>query len=87
MVLKWTKKTSSEPAAAKPASEDVAALSNAPMPAAKDILPHYGKHVFTGSLADHYLKKNGGSGAILEDSTWVADRAKADIVAAAVLEW
>ena len=87
MVLKWTKKTSSEPEAAKPASEDVAALSNAPMPAAKDILPHYGKHVFTGSLADHYLKKNGGSGAILEDSTWVSDRAKADIVAAAVLEW
>ena len=65
----------------------VAPLTADPMPAAGDVFKSYGKHVFTGSLADHYLKKNGGSGAILEDTTWVSDRAKADIVAAAVLEW
>ena len=80
MVLKGLTKSASS-------SKVTAGLSKDPMPAAGDVYSHYGKHVFTGALADHYLKKNGGSGAILEDSTWVSDRAKADIVAAAVLEW
>ena len=81
MVLQWKSKDA-------PAKTDgPAVLTSAPMPVAGDVYSHYGKHVFTGALADHYLKKNGGSGAILEDSTWVSDRSKADIVAAAVLEW
>mmetsp|Transcript_7408 Transcript_7408/g.15473 ORF Transcript_7408/g.15473 Transcript_7408/m.15473 type:complete len:688 (-) Transcript_7408:162-2225(-) len=51
-------------------------------------LKTYGKHVFTGSVADSYLKKKGGADlTIFDDPSWVADSAKADIVAAAVLEW
>lgn len=80
MVLKGLSKSLSS-------SKVTTGLSNDPMPAAGEVFGHYGKHVFTGALADHYLKKNGGSGAMLEDSTWVSDRSKADIVAAAVLEW
>ena len=86
MVLQWKPKEGSS----SPAKSDgpaVAPLTSAPMPKAENVFSHYGKHVFTGALADHYLKKNGGSGAMLEDSTWVSDRSKADIVAAAVLEW
>ena len=45
----------------------------------------YGRHVFTGKLADDYLKKYGSSGAILKDPNWVKDQA--EVVAAAVLEW
>ena len=45
----------------------------------------YGKHVFTGKLADKYLKKQGSSLSILKDPSWVKD--SADIVAAAVLDW
>jgi hypothetical protein len=51
------------------------------IPAFKD----YGKHVFSGKIADQYLKKQGASGAILKDSSWV--RTHADVVAAAVLDW
>lgn len=45
----------------------------------------YGKHVFTGKIADGYLQKHGASSDILKDPTWVKDQA--DVVAAAVLEW
>lgn len=45
----------------------------------------YGKHVFTGKVADSYLQRQGSSGAILKDPSWV--KSKSDIVAAAVLEW
>jgi len=45
----------------------------------------YGKNVFTGKIADGYLKKHGASSDILKDPTWVKDNA--DLVAAAVLEW
>lgn len=51
------------------------------IPAFKD----YGKHVFTGRIADQYLKKQGSSGAILKDPNWV--KTDADTVAAAVLDW
>mmetsp|Transcript_30416 Transcript_30416/g.61687 ORF Transcript_30416/g.61687 Transcript_30416/m.61687 type:complete len:89 (-) Transcript_30416:59-325(-) len=51
-------------------------------------LKTYGKHVFTGSVADSYLKKKGGADlTIFDDPSWVTDSSKADIVAAAVLEW
>lgn len=45
----------------------------------------YGKHVFTGKLADKYLKKQGSSLSILKDPSWVKDHA--DTVAAAILDW
>jgi hypothetical protein len=45
----------------------------------------YGKHVFTGSVADAYLQKHGASGAVLKDPSWTKDHA--DVVAAAVLDW
>lgn len=45
----------------------------------------YGKHQFSGKVADEYLKKQGSSGEILKDPSWV--KTSADIVAAAVLDW
>ncbi|GAX13695.1 glutamine synthetase [Fistulifera solaris] len=45
----------------------------------------YGKNVFTGKVADEYLKKHGASGAILKDPTWVATHS--DVVANAVFDW
>lgn len=45
----------------------------------------YGKHQFSGKIADQYLKKQGSSVDILKDPSWV--KTSADIVAAAVLDW
>ena len=45
----------------------------------------FGKHVFTGKVADTYLAKHGGSGDILKDPTWVKNHA--DVVANAVFDW
>lgn len=45
----------------------------------------YGKNVFTGKVADGYLKKYGVSVDTLKDPTWVEN--DADAVAAAILEW
>jgi len=45
----------------------------------------FGKHVFTGKVADTYLLKHGASGDVLKDPKWVTDHA--DVVAAAVLDW
>jgi hypothetical protein len=45
----------------------------------------FGDHQFNGKLADKYLKKQGLTGDILKDPSWV--NTSADQVAAAVLEW
>jgi len=45
----------------------------------------YGKALFTGRVADEYLKKHGSSGDILKDPSWV--KSHADTVAKAVLDW
>jgi glutamine synthetase len=45
----------------------------------------YGKSVFTGRIADEYLKKHGSSGGILKDPSWTSSHA--DTVAKAVLDW
>merc|ERR1719253_1878547 len=45
----------------------------------------YGKHAFTGKVADDYLKKQGASGDLLKDPSWT--QTKSDVVAAAVLDW
>lgn len=45
----------------------------------------YGKSVFTGRVADEYLKKHGSSGDILNDPSWT--KTHADTVAKAVLDW
>ena len=45
----------------------------------------YGKHVFTGSVADTYLKQHGASAEVLKDPSWT--KTHADVVAAAVLDW
>jgi glutamine synthetase len=45
----------------------------------------YGKALFTGRIADEYLKKHGSSGDILNDPSWT--KSHADIVAKAVLDW
>eukprot|EP00985_Skeletonema_marinoi_P009301 scaffold4323_cov133-Skeletonema_marinoi.AAC.3 len=44
----------------------------------------YGKSVFTGRVADEYLKKHGSSGDILKDPSWTASHS--DTVAKAVLD-
>ena len=46
-----------------------------------------GDHVFTGAVAEKYLSRHGASAAMLATPDWTNDEAKADIVAAAVLEW
>lgn len=53
--------------------------------ASLDAYEDYGKHVFTGKVADTYLKKHGASGEILKDPSWTKNHA--DVVAAAVLDW
>jgi glutamine synthetase len=45
----------------------------------------YGKSVFTGAVADEYLKKHGGSAEILKDPAWVKNHA--DMVAMATFDW
>jgi glutamine synthetase len=46
---------------------------------------HFGKNVFSGKVADEYLKKHGASGEILKDPSWV--KTHSDVVASAVFEW
>lgn len=45
----------------------------------------FGKYLFTGKVADEYLKKHGASGALLKDPNWV--NTDADTVANAVFDW
>jgi len=45
----------------------------------------FGSKVFSGAVADKYLKQQGESAALLEDHTWTTT--KADKVAAAILAW
>jgi len=45
----------------------------------------YGRHVFTGKVADEYLQRHGASGEILKDPKWVQEHN--DTVAAAVFDW
>jgi len=45
----------------------------------------YGRHVFTGKVADEYLQRHGASGDVLKDPNWVKDHN--DTVAAAVFDW
>lgn len=97
MVLKWTNRGANAIPASKPAPMPVATpgptpvaevkYDGAPMKSAAEVFKGYGKHIFTGKLADYYLKKNGSSIEEMSDSTWVKDRPKADKIAAAVLEW
>jgi len=48
-------------------------------------LEDYGKNVFTGKVADKYLKKYGVSTDVFSDPNWVNE--KSDEVASAILEW
>jgi hypothetical protein len=45
----------------------------------------FGKNVFTGKVADEYLKKHGSSKELLNNPNWV--NADADTVANAVFDW
>ncbi|CAB9527789.1 Glutamine synthetase [Seminavis robusta] len=45
----------------------------------------FGKSLFTGAVADEYLKKHGASGDILNDPSWVKNHS--DTVANAVFDW
>lgn len=65
--------------ARREASRNVRAMAN--LAAYED----FGKNVFTGKVADEYLKKHGASGDILKDPSWVDNNA--DLVANAVFDW
>jgi glutamine synthetase len=45
----------------------------------------FGKNVFTGAVADEYLKKHGASVELLKDPAWVKNAP--DTVADAVFDW
>jgi glutamine synthetase len=45
----------------------------------------FGKNVFTGKVADEYLKKHGASLELLKDPAWVKN--SPDVVADAVFDW
>ena len=53
--------------------------------ASLDQYSEFGKTLFTGKVADEYLKKHGASGDILKDPSWVKNHA--DTVANAVFDW
>lgn len=53
--------------------------------ASLDAYAEYGKSVFTGRIADEYLKKHGSSADILDDPSWT--KTHSDTVAKAVLDW
>jgi len=53
--------------------------------ASLDAYEEYGKHSFSGKVADEYLKKHGASGDLLKDPSWTSTHS--DVVAAAVLDW
>lgn len=53
--------------------------------ASLDQYSEFGKTVFTGKVADEYLKKHGASGDILKDPSWVKNHS--DTVANAVFDW
>ena len=53
--------------------------------ASLDQYSEFGKTLFTGKVADEYLKKHGASGDILKDPAWVKNHA--DTVANAVFDW
>jgi len=56
-----------------------------PKPSSIPSFQDFGKHVFSGPVAQKYLKKQGCSLSTLKDPTWV--KTHADEVAAAVLDW
>ena len=53
--------------------------------ASLDAYEDYGKHLFTGKVADEYLQKHGASADLLKDPSWTETHS--DVVAAAVLDW
>lgn len=53
--------------------------------ASLDAYAEYGKSVFTGRVADEYLKKHGSSADILDDPSWT--NTHSDTVAKAILDW
>jgi glutamine synthetase len=67
------------------ARREVARVGNVRTLASLEAYEDFGKMVFTGKVADEYLKKHGGSGEILKDPSWVKDHS--DVVANAVFDW
>jgi len=61
------------------------AAGNVRTMASLEAYEEYGKHVFSGAVADEYLQKHGASAALLDDPSWV--KHSSDTVAAAVLDW
>jgi hypothetical protein len=87
MVIQWSKSGSSSNITKGYLGSGDNGSSKMKPASAHNVFKHYGKHLFAGKLADHYLTKHGKSGKILDDPSWVKDKKLADIVAAAVLDW
>ena len=62
-----------------------AALGGIRAMASLEAYSDFGKSLFTGKVADEYLKKHGASGEILKDPSWVKNHP--DTVANAVFDW
>lgn len=75
------KKNGSSPLSKSP----IAAAPQPKTPADIEEFKLYGKHVFTGRVANEYLKKYGQSHTLLKNAEWT--QTHADVVAAAVLDW
>ncbi len=77
--------SSSSTAAARSATAANIGLGAVRSFASLDAYAEYGKSVFTGRIADEYLKKHGSSADILDDPSWT--KTHSDTVAKAVLDW
>jgi len=67
------------------ARREVSRLGGVRSMASMEQFDEFGKTLFTGKVADEYLKKHGSSGEILKDPTWVKNHP--DTVANAVFDW
>ena len=54
---------------------------------AGSLLEGYGEHLFKGSVADSFLEKQGLPAGTMDSGDWTKDIAKADKVAAGVMDW
>ena len=73
------------PAAASALGSTAASSLGATRSASIEPYADYGKSLFSGRVADEYLKKHGSSADILDDPSWT--KTHADTVAKAVLDW
>lgn len=80
-MMKGSKAKAASKKAEAPAAKPYGVTSTSNM----DMFSDFGKDLFTGAVADKYLKKQGLSANVLKSPSWVKDHA--DAVANAVFDW